>query len=268
MGETKFNVVKPNLYTIGNSIYFSIQGCDDVLRASELANEVISEYIGPLNVKEAYLDIIRTGKSSSREESHSHTIPLEKYLDALRSRGGLANVTYAHAELFGITETLEASTYRNLDEISNWAKARYNLKNLEDLFESFESSYQVLVLDRGKTMEKIRGLYEELDPKIPDNLAILSIVGGDYPIGNNYLGYLNLRRLKGESKDTVEKTRNSLVEKLKGIEGPPLSFDAPSIFKQMCFVYENASELVERAGDVLLNPRWKEKLFRFDPQYF
>ncbi len=116
----------------------------------------------------------------------------------------------------------------------------------------------------------MRRLLEELDPKIQDNYAELSIVAGMIPsskqgIKSQDFGRIRLIQLKAKDRTKIEEAKADLVERLKEVDGPCLSFDAPQIYEQMQRLYEDAPELIQKYGDILISPNWKTRVFRLDP---
>ena len=87
----------------------------------------------------------------------------------------------------------------------------------------------------------------------------------DQTVRPQYLGAVILEQLKAKDKTKIEETKADLIERLKEIGGPCLSFDAPELFFQNNRLYEDASELIQKYGDILLNPVWRTRLFRLDP---
>lgn len=138
----------------------------------------------------------------------------------------------------------------------------YHLKDKEKVF--------LKVFDWKKTLEEMKKLYEELDPKMPENYAELVIVNGHIQstketVKNQNLGVVSFIQLKAKDKSKIEEAKADLVERLKEVDGPCLSFDAPKMFEQMVALYDDAPKLIEKYGDVLRSPMWKTRLFRLDP---
>ena len=120
-----------------------------------------------------------------------------------------------------------------------------------------------LRLDRGKTLGEMKKLYEGLDLNMPDNCASFIIVNGKTMQQN--FGMVDFLQLKAKDKTKIEKAKADLVEKLKEVEGPCLSFDAPGLYEQFARLYVDAPKLIEEYGDVLKNPMWRARLFKLDP---
>lgn len=269
--EVKFDIVKPNLYVVEDGIYFGI-GASDVVPTGEFVDEVIKRHIGALKVNESDIDVIQSGLSKKTEEKY--TVPLKKYLNVLeketRNSGRLKEITNRAAKLFELSYLIDAQTIENSQDMKNWREVQKDLDDPEKAFNEFEKERLVHRLDRNKTLEEMKRLHQELDPKIPDNYAELVIVSGHVPFGKETilrenLGVVNFLQLKAKDKTKIEEAKSELVEKLKEVDGPSLSFDAPEIYRQMIGLYLNAPGLIEKYGDVLKSPMWKTRLFRLDP---
>ena len=105
---------------------------------------------------------------------------------------------------------------------------------------------------------------------MPENCAELVIVNGQIRHTEKTLKTKNLcvvgfSQLKAKDKSKIEEAKYYLVEKLKEVDGPCLSFDAPEIFIQMWELFYHAQELIQKYGDVLKTPDWKTRFFRLDP---
>lgn len=269
--EVKFDIIKPNLYVVEDEVYFSMDH-SGVVPISEFVDEVIKRHIGTLKVSESDIDIIQSGLSKKTERKY--IVPLEKYLHVLkkeiRNSEELKGITNEGAKLFGLSYLIDAQTIENLQDMKNWREIQKDLANPEKLFDEYEKDRLVYRLDRKRTLEKMRKLNQELDPKIPDNCAELMVVSGLVPSGKETvlrknLGVVNFLQLKAKDKTKIKEAKSELVEKLKEVDGPCLSLDAPEIYRQMVGLYSNAPRLIERYGDVLKSPMWETRLFRLDP---
>ena len=74
-----------------------------------------------------------------------------------------------------------------------------------------------------------------------------------------------LKQLKAKDISRIEEAKADLVERLKEVDGPSLSFDAPQLHRQIMELYVDAPKLIRRYGDVLLTRDWERRLFRLDP---
>jgi len=269
--EVKFDIVKPNLYVVEDEVYFSMDH-SDVVPIGKFVDEVIKRHIGTLKVKESDINIIQSGLS--RKTERKYTVPLKKYLNVLnkeiRNSGKLKEITNKGAKLFGLSYLIDAQTIENLQDMRNWRAIQEDLADPEKAFDEYEKDLLVYRLDRKRTLEEMRKLHQELNPKIPDNYAELVIVSGYVPSGEETilkknLGVVDFLQLKAKDKTKIEGAKSELVEKLKEVDGPCLSLDAPEIYRQMVRLYSNAPRLIERYGDILKYPEWKTRLFRLDP---
>lgn len=292
--EVKFDVIKPNLYVVGERILFGIDN-SDVIPVSRSVNEIVKKYIGELKVMKADLEVAESGKGKKFERRY--IVPLGKYLDALESPRGLkrvakhmlnelfneseakylsnellplSGVTHDAAKLFGLDYLISAHTMETEEEWRNWETVQRDLADPEKAFDKYDKDNLVYRLDRKKTLQEMKKLYKELDSKIPDNVASLLVVNGHVPaseqtVKQQSLGLVTFRQLKAKDKEKIEEAKSQLVEKLKEVDGPCLSFDALDICVQMWNLYINASRLIERYGDVLKSPMWRTRLFRLDP---
>ncbi len=276
--EIKFNSVESNLYVLGDGVYF---GMDDssLLTASRHVDRVIKNHIGTLKVTEADLGVMETRMNKTEEKNY--TAPLEKYLDVIERRilktGNLAGIRTPSSKLFGLSYLIAAQTIENSDDMRRWLLSQRDLTDPEKAFDEYEKDHLVYRFDRERTLEEIRKLNQELDPKIPDNYAEFVVVPGYVPsiedrldgkqdLIGKLLGSVRFTQLKAKDKTKIEEAKSELVERLKKTtKGPCLSLDAPAIFDQMMRLYKDAPVLIENYGDVLKQPAWQTRLFRLDP---
>lgn len=270
--EVKFDIIKPNLYVVEDEVYFGMDA-SGVVPIGEFVDEVIKRHIGTLKVKESDIDIIQSGLRSKKTKG-KYTVPLEKYLHVLnkniRNSGRLKEITNEGAKLFGLSYLIDAKTIENFQDMKNWREIKEDLADPEKLFDGFEEDTLVYRLDRKRTLEKMRKLNQELNPKIPDNCAELVVISGYVPSGKETilrknLGVVSFLQLKAKDKTKIKEAKSELVEKLKEVDGPCLSLDAPEIYRQMVGLYSNAPRLIRRYGDILKYPEWETRLFRLDP---
>lgn len=265
--KVKFDIVKPNLYVVGDKVCF---GADpsDIISISRSIDEVVKKYVGDLKVKKSDVEVIKSGKSNKTERKYS--VPLKIYLDALEEKtkysGDFIGITDKSSQLFGLSHIIDAETIENGNDISQWRKLQKDLANPKKAFDEYDKKSLVYILDRKKTLKEMKELHQELDPRIPDNHAELVVVSGYVPSGEKTptiknLGVVSFVQLKAKDKTKIEKAKSQLVERLKDIEGPCLSLDTLDIYRQMTKLYTDAPELIQKYGDVLKSP-WKTRLFK------
>lgn len=272
--EVKFDVIKPNLYTVDDKIYFSIEESSDIIPACRSIDEIVKKHIGGLKVDKTTLEVAESSTKSKHKKTWKYNVPLNKYLDAVERKAeykGICGVTNKDAELFGLGYFVDATTMEDTKNIFIYRALQRGLANPK-FFDEFEADSQIpFRLDRKKTSEEMKRLYQELEPKIPDNYAELVVIDGRIPfkedkIKTAFLGFVGLEQLKAKDKAKIEETKSELIEKLKEVDGPCLSLDAPNIFRQMINLYYNAPEIVQKYGNILSSPStWKTRLFIFDP---
>lgn len=269
--EVKFNIIRPNLCVTGDEIYFGIDS-SDVIPVSRSINESIGKYIGVLKVKESDLDVAES--EESKNTSKDYSVPLTKYLDVIERKSkyefGKSEITNSSAELFGLTYVINAQTIENGYDVADWRALQRDLADPDKAFDKHDKSNLVYRLDREKTLKEMRKLHEELNPKIQDNYAEFAIVNEQIPssektITPQKLGVINLIQLKAKDKTKIKEAKADLVERLKEVDGPSLSFDAPQTYRQMMRLYADAPKLIQNYGDVLRIPMWQTRLFKLDP---
>lgn len=268
--EVKFDIVRPNLYMVGDEVYFGIDS-SDIIPVSRSVDKIIEKQIGVLKVKKTNLEVADFGKSRTTEKVYD--TPLRRYLDIREEQfkvGKIAGITNNAAKLFDLGYLIDAQTVENGKDMNDWRLLQHDLANPDEDFDRFERNFLFYKLDREKTLKEMKKLYEELDQKTPDNYAEFVVVNGDIPfseheIKTQHLGVVSFVQLKAKDKTKIEEAKIDLVERLKEVDGPCLSFDAPRIYKQMIGLYLNASELIQNYGDILKSPMWQTRLFRLDP---
>lgn len=270
--EVKLNLIKPNLYTTNNEVYFGIDG-SDVIPVSRSVDEIIKKHIGILKVKESDLDATKFGKGENKEGIYR--VPLTKYLDIVEKKFEPESIaeyglTNDSARLFGLSYFIHAKTIEDNLETINWLKLEQYLIDPDKTFKACGESELVCILDREKTLEEMKKLHEKLGLNIPDNFAKFSMVTGQVPYEKDELklqnlGVISFAQLKAKDRTKIEEAKTTLVERLKEVDGPCLSFDAPQIYKQMMGLFADAPELIQKYGDILRTPLWKTRFFKLDP---
>ena len=261
--EVKFDIVKPNLYIVGDEVYFGINR-QDVIPVSRTVDGIIGKHIGVLKVIESDLEVAEFGGHPKTKENYSAA--LTKYLDAIERRdkiGKFGGITDNDAELFGLGYVIDSQTIESGRDVDYWKNLQHDLDNPDKFFDEQEKNSPVFILDREKTLGEMKKLYEKLDADMPENHAEFSVVDGE--IRQQNLGRINFLQLKAKDKTKIEEAKADLVERLKEVEGPCLSFDAPGLYGQFARLYSDAPELIRSYGDVLKNPRWRKRLFKLDP---
>ena len=159
---------------------------------------------------------------------------------------------------------------KDFSDIGRWMRFQKDLANPEKLFDEYEQANIILSVDREKTLQKMKELDQKLSLIIPDNHAELVIVDGKIPSGaneltNQILSVISLIPVKAWDRTKIEEAESELIEKLKEVDGPCLSLDAPSLFGQIVNLYQDAPMLIAKYGDILRGPAWQTRLFRLDP---
>lgn len=290
MTEVKFSVVKPNLYVLDDQeVIFGVDS-SDVIRVSRSVDEVVRMHIGELRIRKSNLDTINTG-SGILEDNKGYTEPLGAYLDAvegeIKKRGTseiAKGITTSAARLFGLNYLINASTAQYPSEVAFWLGLQGMLKNADKIFvsgaeEEVEGDIHIridklIIVNREKTLEKMRKAKSELDPKMPDNYAEFYMVRGEIPRTDmrvrseggreSYVGRVGFQRVKAEDRTKIGEARSELVERLKEVGGPCLSLDAHSVLSQHVGLFEKAPGLIAQYGDVLMNPDWRARFFKLD----
>jgi len=203
-----------------------------------------------------------------------YTTPLNKYLNALEKHRQetslITGVQNSGSKLFGIGCIVDAQTYEDWSDCRNWRDSQRDLAKPDELFERYDRESLVYKLDRQKTLEEMRELHRRLDSKMPENYADLFITRGNVASSENRLeekaiGRIAFFQLKAKDRAKIEEAKSALIEKLKEVDGPCLSLDAPCLLQQVIDIYQDSSELIRRYGDILKSPMWRTRFFRLDP---
>ncbi len=264
MSKLEIEVVKPNLHLIHEGILFGLE-LSDVENVSKYIDKIIKKNIGVLKVQEGQVELMKSG--GKQKSSSIYKEPLSQYLNYFHSGKG---VTSKEADLFDLGYLIQASNVENIGDISGWKKLEEDLSDPEEHFNKVEKKCPVWIFNREKTLEKMIDRYQELDSKIPDNHAFLYITRGY--LGNKHLassvkavGIIRLEQLKDKDDTKIEKTKSELIETLKEVDGPCLSFDAGNIMSQERTLFGDAEDLIQGYGDILANKDWRERYLLLDP---
>ena len=266
MEEVKFDIIKPNLYTRNGNIFIGLW-TKNVVPVSEIVDEVIRKHIGELKVKDADLEIVRTGKTT-REAGMEYTTPLNEFLNALKEKEyikGGKHITNGFLEHFGVSWIIDAHTFSNATDLVYWQRLAIDLADPNKTFDEYERDNLVYRFDRERTLAEMKKLRQGLEQKIPDSSAELVIHRGEFFGENAYHGFIGFIEAKEEGKPKVEQARTGLIDKLRKYKGPCLSFDAPNILSQASRLYLDEPYLTNTYGDILTDPNWRRRFFRVDP---
>jgi succinate dehydrogenase flavin-adding protein (antitoxin of CptAB toxin-antitoxin module) len=269
--EHKIDVANPNLHIRdydtqigrGFGLLYSLERLEDVLKSARVVNDVVKRYVNENGLKVRESDFNIVNEQGEHEKSETYSFPLNKYLDVLNLRRS-GGVTSKMSELFRLGHTIDASSYENHEELLKWSHLKRGLADPDKTFDEFEKD-TFTRYDRVKTLDNMKGLFEELDAKIPDLFTKLGIFSVEYRNEASWIGFVSFSKLRGQDNEKVEAAKSELVEKLKEFRGLCLSLDAFGLYMQKARLYNDAGELVNSYGDILLNPNWQERFFRFDP---
>lgn len=256
--EVRFDVVTQNMHVIDDILYFSM-GSSDVIPVSRSIDDIVSKHIGALKVRKSDLETVKFREERLPTED---TAPLRNYLDVLEKKFEVgefySGVTTDAADAFGLGYTICATT-GNIDDLRLRSRIRDCLAHLEN-FDRYEKE-KLIVIDKQKTEEKLKALERQLDPQVLDSYVSFSVV----PNNIHFIGAVSLSQVKGEGRTKIERTKTDLIERLKNVRGPTLSFDAFSLLSQRVALYHDAALLLQKYGDILKNPMWERRLFKLDP---
>ena len=260
MSKIEFDVVKPNIHVFEDEIVFGINRSDSLL-VGDFIDDIVGKNIGTLKVTRDDLDIAECGKAT--KSGLVYTVPLREYLDAFfSSRGYIAGITNDSAELFGLTSIIRASTIENPNDFSNLQSLQSDLANPDETFDKKDSEDLVYRIDRVKTLEEMKRLYKELETRVPQNSGYLIAMRGN---DHNIVGEVGFNSLRAENRTAIEKAKTDIVEKLKEVRGPCLSFDASGLLSSASSLYDKSTKLIQEYGDILTSPNWQTRFFKLDP---
>ena len=229
MEKKQFEVVRPNIYGYNENVYFSATN-NSLFHATKEIYEVVKRNIGVLK------DDMGSGK---------------KRRDLLGELQRLKNLQFSK-------DKLESILYKGF--------SRFNLGYAIYAGTAFADKYYI----EWKKLSKIerrtgrqRRRILTLEKKISKNCAYLFVIAGDSSVqeGNPfYIGCVNLINVRDKDDKAIERMKDSLLEKLKNIEGPQLSLDTPIIFEQQEKLRSDIGNLIENYGRILFDPDWRKKL--------
>jgi len=262
MVEIKFDVVKPNLYVVGNSVYFGV-GDSEVIPACRTVDEVVGRHIGELKVRESDLRVVET--HDCQDTSEVVSVPLSRYLDACEE-SGKTRMTNADAKLFGLGYLVAASVFDDHLKIGKWFTHQIFLEHPNEGFDRWEECVSPIRADRDRTLDEMKRQYDEITAVLPEYDANLTVIPGVVPLSREaFVGRVSFGQLIGKDAAKIDEAKSELVEKLKAIDGPCLSFDAPRLLDQAVNLFIDAPYLVRKYGDILCSRDWDKGLFRLDP---
>ena len=263
--KLEFDIIKPNLYMHGDDIYFSADDSYNRISVSKFIDKVVSKHLGDLKVQESVLKLIKDDEEF--EESKQYSVPLSEFLDVLEKKNRFVAITNNSAKLFDIGHLIDSQTNENSIDVRRYGKLKEILSNPDKHFDESDERYLFDILDREKSLEKMKKLYNELDSKMLENNAEFLLLDGHFIPSNDSVpvGRICFSQVKTKDKTNIEKAKTDLIEILKQVEGPCLSLDSPGLFRQACELYGNASKVIANYGDIIKDPLWKTKFFKLDP---
>ncbi len=263
--KLKYDVVKPNLHIVNGSIFFGINP-RDLISTSRLIDKIVGRNMEGLKVLEGDLKLVQDSQEGVRGEYISE---LSSYIDAIgEEHYSIGSEDIRHLNLPGFI--IRAQNSKNPNDVSNWCRLQRDLENPDEAFDKYEDG-RIFKLDRERTLEEMKKLAQELEPKVPTDFARFVIIPGYIPVARGddldtkYFGAVTLRNLKGEDNSLVNKTRKELKKGLKKIPGPCLSKDSPDFYQQVEKLSVDAHHIINRYGDVITSSLWESKLFVLDP---
>ncbi len=274
MAKVEIDVVKPNLHVhcydslFGrvNGIYLGLDDINSFVQSARAVNQVVREtlHADGLKVKESDLEAFKKGHTKWRD-SETYTAPLDEYLDIFEERGRIPVLNRQYADLFKLDYIIDSTTLELSElDLGNWKKDRNVLSNPEKAFDGIDEGGP-LKLDRTRSLDSIRKRYEELDSKIPDQIAELEVIPASLSQKPFFIGFVGLVELREDGRGKIESAQAKLVDKLKEFDGPCLSYETHTYYQQFWKLFGDAQNIVNSYGDILLNPNWQERFFRYDP---
>ena len=269
MVEIKYEIIKPNLYTADDIIYVGIEKSKLIPVVRDI-DRIIRNNIGNLKVKESNLELVKYGKTDLRPDQENYKVPLIFFLNELIKSDVLeksSSITSTFGKIFDLSYLINAHTHEDLNELLKWQEIKYILENTDEYIKNYEIP-SWLKLDREEFLKRVREDNEKLAPKISENSAELIVVNGiDKLISKEaYAMKIGIYERKTKDKAKIEETNSKLIEILKKADGPTLSLDLPSFFRQFFGLHSIAPGLVLTYGDLITGiGSWREKLFKIDP---
>ncbi len=265
--EIKFNLVKPNILVDGNCVYASIPK-DQVVSFARDVDEVVGRNIGTLHVRER--DVGAVTKKKKKKKS-KEIVPLSDYLAVFEQNMDSTSVLTTPAyNLFGAGDYLvDAFTLEkgNVDEVR---KTNEFLKNLGAYVKYIREAFGTSI-DKEATRKHLSERLVKLEEGLAEKHGGLWIISGLAPsraLRSFYDNSIAVGRIglgsRNEDDATLIKTREELVDKLKGYDGERLSLDVPSLMDQAYRMNVDGASLMANYGDVLDNPEWRKRMIMLD----
>ncbi|MDO8508782.1 MAG: hypothetical protein Q7S27_03805 [Nanoarchaeota archaeon] len=271
MVKLEIDVIKPNLQVrdyesmVGPvvGILYSLERAKDVVKSARVVNGIVGRHIDEKGLKIMESDYEFINGENPGKRSGTFSFPLDKYLNSIDGFSGIKRVVLKEPELFGVTHIISSFSAEH-EELTSWFNLKNDLADPQKAFDRMDGR-GIIRIDREKSLENMKKLFEELDSKMLNQSAGLNISPIKYRDNENYFGFISLKESRKEGKEKVKLAKDELVEKLKEFDGPCLSLDAFELYMQCTGIRLNANALVSNYGDILLNPNWPERFFRFDP---
>lgn len=276
MKKLEFEIVRPNLYIInaekGKDIYFALRGKENeeigkgrnIYGLFKSVHDIVEKYIGTLKVKKSDFEILKNGKAP--EEETKEQVSLRDYLNIAEKRKNFLELPIPEKDIFNTGYLINAKTLSEEDRKNGVDFNTYlHLCEYCDKDKIFPKELKIEV-DINKLKKDIQEKTRECYEKLPESLAEFLLINAEHPIFKGiHVGNIILRS-KSEANPKIESAESELVELLKNLEGPCLSYDTLSLMNQMRYVCNDSLEIVSKYGDIILNPQeWKKRLFRLDP---
>lgn len=268
--EVKLDVVRPNVIAKevkcddNRTTYFTHFSLypDNFLSVCRDIGEIVSKHIGELKVMESDLEVVKFGRSSKKG---GYNVSLKEYLTQAEKTG--KGVTSRHSKMLELSYLIDSKTYEDDGKIDNWRRLQFILSNPEKLFDESDEKNRYWILDRRRSLEEMQKTHKELDSKIPNEVGWFKSIDAEYHLNKPCLvGRVSLLRLKAKDDSNIDNARLELIERLQQTEGPCLLYDTPNLFNQLVRTFVDARKIVENYGDVLLDPNWQRRFFRYDPR--
>ncbi len=266
--EIKFDVVKPNLLVEKNNIYINVPR-EQLVPFARDVDEVVARNIGALHVRESDVGAVTDDQKKKRSKEK---VPLSDYLAVLGDLGQRKSLSIPSYVLLGAGDylidawTLEKSKDVDPAEIK---QTRGFLKNLGDHVKYIGKSFGVPI-DEEVAKKHLKERLSKLEEGLAERFADLWVISGLAPIKFLESFYDNTivvgRVILGsrtENDETVAKTREELVEKLKAYDGIRLSLATPLLMDEAYKVHLDGHSLMADYGDVLYH-EWRKKLIMLD----
>lgn len=229
MEKKVFEVVKPNVFGYGNSVYFSSTN-RSLFHAINEVYGVLKKDIGRLRNKNYFGKRMTDLKSTFQDlEYLAHT------------KEQLKPILLAGFSKFDLGYVIDAGTAFADDNYTEWKE---------------------LLKIKRKTQRQKRRIIT-LEKKIPENCAYLRVLPGKSSIEERITPYISRVRfvnIRAENDELINKTKDELLRRLGDVDGPRLSFDTPVIFEQHDNLGEEINSLISKYGKILFDSEWKKQL--------